>query len=365
MDFRYGAEHDDLRSMLSGLLRAQLTPARVRELAATEGYDRQLWNRLGAELGVLGLHVPESDGGAGGTLVDSAIVFEECGRTLAPVPLATNTFAIEAVRQAADPDQRDRLLKGLTSGATIGAFAACGPDAADPASATVRVEHRGTDHTLTGNCGPVLHGGVAEVFIVPAVRGGAVALYVVDAAAPGVRVHAETSFDPTRPVAAVALTDAPAELLTAGQIDSIDRVLDVARVLLAAEMLGGAQACLSMTLDHVKTRKQFGRPIGSFQAVKHACAEMMIEIDATRAAVMFAASTATVADELRVSAPLVKAQAAETFTLCAGSAIQLHGGIGFTWEHDLHLYFRRAKTTEALFGSPATHRALLADRAGL
>lgn len=153
--------------------------------------------------------------------------------------------------------------------------------------------------------------------------------------------------------------------MTAGSPDEVERLLDVARLLLAAEMLGGAEACLALAVEYARTRRQFDRPIGSFQAVKHACAEMMIEIDATLAAVMFAAMSAANGDDLRITAPLVKAQAADTFVLCAGSAIQVHGGIAFTWEHDLHLYFRRAKTTEALFGSSAQNRALLADRAGL
>ncbi|CKR09225.1 Putative acyl-CoA dehydrogenase FadE18 [Mycobacterium tuberculosis] len=145
----------------------------------------------------------------------------------------------------------------------------------------------------------------------------------------------------------------------------MERVLDVARVLLAAEMLGGAEACLDLAVQYAGRRTQFDRPIGSFQVVKHACADMMIEIDATRATVMFAAMSAANGDELQTVAPLAKAQTAETFVLCAGSALQIHGAIAFTWEHDLHLYYRRAKTTEALFGSSARNRALLAERAGL
>ncbi len=199
----------------------------------------------------------------------------------------------------------------------------------------------------------------------PAVADGAVALHVVAADDPGVTVVSLPSFDITRPVARLELTQAPAEALTAGSADEIERVLDVARVLLAAEMLGGAEACLDMAVEYACTRRQFGRAIGSFQAVKHACAEMMIEIDATRAAVMYAAMSAANDDELQIAGPLAKAQAADTYTLCAGSAIQVHGGIAFTWEHDLHLYFRRATTTQALFGRSTHHRGLLADRAGL
>ncbi len=136
-------------------------------------------------------------------------------------------------------------------------------------------------------------------------------------------------------------------------------------MLLAAEMLGGAEACLDLAVEYAWNRRQFDRPIGSFQAVKHACADMMIEIDATRAAVMFAALSAADGRELHITAPLAKAQAADTFVLCAGSAIQIHGGIAFTWEHNMHLYFRRAKTTAVIFGSSTQHRALLADRAGI
>ena len=168
----------------------------------------------------------------------------------------------------------------------------------------------------------------------------------------------------TRPVARVTLAQAPAEPLD-GAPDQLERVLDTARVLLAAEMLGGAEACLLLSVDYSRSRRQLDRAIGMFQAVKHMCADMAIEIDATRVAVMFAAMSACDPAELAVAAPLVKAQAADTFTLCAGTATQVHGGIAFTWEHDLHLYFRRAKTTAALFGSSTEHRALLADRVGL
>jgi alkylation response protein AidB-like acyl-CoA dehydrogenase len=210
-----------------------------------------------------------------------------------------------------------------------------------------------------------LHGHVADQFVVPAAADGAVGFHVVAADAPGVTVERLPSFDITRPVAHLRLADAPAEALSAGSPADVNRVLDVARVLLAAEMLGGAEACLERTVEYARARRQFDRPIGSFQAVKHACAEMMIELDATRAAVMFAAMSVADRREFHIGAPLAKAQAADTYVMCAGSAIQLHGGIAFTWEHDLHLYFRRAKTTAALFGSSARHRALLADRAGL
>ncbi len=341
-------------------------PPRSRGYARPQEDDAALWQRLCTELELPGLHVSPEYGGAGATLVETAIVFSELGRALTPVPLAATTFAIEAVLRTGDKDQRTRLLKGLTSGEQVGALAVAGPRDCDPSAAAVRARRVGGGGTLlTGVCTPVLHGRVADLFIVPAVADGAVTLHVVEANDPGVTVVDLPSFDITRPVARLELAQASAEELTAGSADEIDRVLDVARVLLAAEMLGGAEQCLTMAVEYACTRRQFGRAIGSFQAVKHACAEMMIEIDATRAAVMYAAMSAHDEREIQITAPLAKAQAADTYVMCAGSAIQVHGGIAFTWEHDLHLYFRRATTTQALFGGSTHHRGLLADRAGL
>lgn len=363
MDFRYSTEQVDFRAALRGFLTETAPMARVREVAIAGGHDHRLWRRLCGELELPALHLQPEHGGVGGTLVEAAIAFEELGRALTPVPLAGSVFAIESVLRMGNAEQRQRLLPGLVSGERIGTFTAVGPDAADPTTATVRADRTGHGSVLHGECAPVIYGTVADVLVVPAETGDAVTPYVVAADAPGVTVEPLPSFDTTRPVARLTFTNTPAEALTGTQ--ELDRVLDTARVLLAAEMLGGAEACLETSVEYAGSRRQFDRSIGSFQAVKHACAEMMIEIDATRVAVMFAAMSATDPNQLAITAPLVKAQAADTFALCAGSAIQVHGGIAFTWEHDIHLYYRRAKTTEALFGSSTHHRALLADRAGL
>ena len=362
MEFCYTTEQDAFRAALSGFLCDAAPLAAVR---VAGGHDQQLWKRVCSELELPGLHVPTEYGGAGATLVETAIAFSELGRALTPVPLAASIFAIEAVLRTGEEEQRTRLLKGLLSGEQIGALAVAGPHDCDPSAASVTAHRHGGGTVLTGVCGPVLHGPVADLFIVPAVADGEVGFHVVAADDPGVTVVSLPSFDVTRPAARLELAQAPAEPLTRGTPDGIERVLDVARVLLAAEMLGGAEQCLTMAVEYACTRCQFGRPIGTFQAVKHACADMMIEIDATRAAVMYAAMSATNDHELRITGPLAKAQAADTYALCAGSAIQVHGGIAFTWEHDLHLYFRRATTTKALFGGSAYHRGLLADRAGL
>jgi alkylation response protein AidB-like acyl-CoA dehydrogenase len=351
MDFQYSTELLDFRDSVRSFLHAH-------------GGDEQLWQRLCGELELPGLSVPSRYGGVGATLVESAIVFEEFGRALTPVPLASHIFAVHAVLTMGSEEQRHRLLPGLLSGERIAAFAATGPKTADPSSATVAATRHDGRTLVDGVCGPVLHGYGAGLFVIPARAGDTVGLYVIGAEDPGVDVEQLPSFDITRPVARVTLRGAAAEPLDAAP-GGLDTVLDTARVLLAAEMLGGAEACLTRSVDYARSRTQFDRPIGTFQAVKHMCAEMAIEIDATRVAVMFASMIADDPDELAVAAPLVKAQAADTFTLCAGTAIQVHGGIAFTWEHDMHLYLRRAKTTEALFGSSVHHRALLADRVGL
>ncbi|PND59435.1 acyl-CoA dehydrogenase [Mycobacterium sp. ENV421] len=351
MDFQYSSEHEALRDS-------------TRDFLDVHGRDERGWHPVCTDLELPGLAVPAEYGGVGATLVESAIVFEEFGRALSPLPLASHVFAVHAVLRLGDDEQRHRLLPGLLSGARRAAFAATGPGAGDAAAATVWATQDDGRTVLDGGCGPVVQGHGADLLIVAAHTGDDAGLYVVDTATPGVDITQLPSFDASRPVARVTLRQAAAERLGAAP-DELDRVLDTARVLLAAEMLGGAEACLARSIEYACSRTQFDRPIGTFQAVKHMCAEMAIEIDATRVAVMFAAMSADDPAELAVAAPLVKAQAADTFTLCANTATQVHGGIAFTWEHDLHRYLRRAKTCDALFGSSSRHRALLADRVGL
>jgi alkylation response protein AidB-like acyl-CoA dehydrogenase len=222
-------------------------------------------------------------------------------------------------------------------------------------------------HALTGSLRHVLRAHVADLLIVPALGPDGPALFVAERTAPGVTVSGPgSSFDLTRPVCAVALDAVPALRLGDGPGPDLDGLLDVGRTLLAAEMAAAAQACLEAAVGYAKRRIQFNRAIGSFQAVKHGCAQLAVEIDAALAAADWAAMLAAAGDAgLRTAALIAKAQAASTFTACAGWNIQVHGGIGFTWEHDAHLYLRRAKADEALFGSTARHRALLADRAGI
>jgi alkylation response protein AidB-like acyl-CoA dehydrogenase len=366
VDFSYSVEQEEFRTSLRRFLTDHVPMNRVRQVAETAGHDAEAWHRLCTDFGLPGLHTPEEYGGAGFTLVETALVFEELGRALTPVPMAATTLAVEALLRAGTEQQRKEFLPGLLAGERIGALAVAGPYETASSSATVQASRLADGFALTGQRSHVLHGQFADLIVIPAVRDGRVGLYIVDTHVAGISVDCKPTMDPTRPIAAVRLQDAPAAFLGGGSAEQVDAIVDVARVLLAAEMVGGADACLQLAVGYAKERRQFNRQIGSFQAVKHRCADMAIELDAARAAVMFAAMTAaTGGQELPTAALLAKAQAADAFTLCAAAAIQIHGGIGFTWEHDAHLYYRRAKTAEALYGNSAQHRALLADRLSL
>jgi alkylation response protein AidB-like acyl-CoA dehydrogenase len=364
--FDYSAEQQDFAGSLRKLVadRAPLPAVRAQLGSA---HDPDLWRTVCEEMGLVTLAVPERYGGAGFSLEETAIAVAELGRGLAPAPLFEAVLAIEAILRAGTEAQRQELLPSLLSGDRIAVAAVSGPDDLGPGAGPVTASPAGTGHALTGSVRHVLRGHVADLLLVPAITGDGAGLFVVERTAPGVTVSDPGfSFDLTRPVCAVALDAVPALRLGDGSGPDLDGLLDVARALLAAEMTAAAEACLDAAVEYAKRRAQFNRAIGSFQAVKHGCAQLAVEIDAARAAADWAAMLAAAGDPgLRTAALIAKAQAADTFTACAGWNIQVHGGIGFTWEHDAHLYLRRAKADEALFGSSARHRELLADRAGI
>jgi alkylation response protein AidB-like acyl-CoA dehydrogenase len=364
MDFDYAPEQQEFRASLRKLVadRAPLPAVRAR---LGEAHDAELWRRLCAELAVPALAVPEQYGGAGYTLEETAIAIAELGRGLTPVPAFEVVLAVEAIRRLGTEKQRHELLPALMAGDRVAVLALAGPD--DLAGAGTTASGGPGAWTLTGTPPPVLRGHVADQLLVPAVATDGPALYLVDRAAPGVSVggHAR-SFDLTRPVSAVELASAPAVRLGAGLAGGDGGLLDVARTLLAAEMAAAAQACLEMAVGYAKDRVQFNRAIGSFQAIKHGCAELAVETDAAQTAADWAVMLAAAGDPgLGPAALIAKAQAADTFTACAGWNIQVHGGIGFTWEHDAHLYLRRAKSDQALLGDSTLSRALLADQVGI
>jgi hypothetical protein len=364
--FDYSAEQQDFAGSLRKLVadRAPLSAVRAR---LGDAHDPDLWRTVCAEMALLTLAVPERYGGAGFSLEETAIAVAELGRGLAPVPVFEAVLAIEAILRAGTEAQRQELLPGLLGGDRIAVAAVSGPDGLDPGAGPVTASPAGPGHSLTGSLPHVLRAHVADVLLIPALAPDGPGLFVAERTAAGVMVGGlGSSFDLTRPVCAVALDAVPAFRLGDGPGPDSGGLLDVGRTLLAAEMAAAAEACLEAAVEYAKQRVQFNRAIGSFQAVKHGCAQLAVEIDAARAAADWAAMLAAAGDPgLGTAAVIAKAQAADTFTACAGWNIQVHGGIGFTWEHDAHLYLRRAKADEALFGSTARHLALLADRAGI
>jgi alkylation response protein AidB-like acyl-CoA dehydrogenase len=289
------------------------------------------------------LTVPEEQGGAGASFVEVGIVLEELGRSLLPVP-----YLPTAVAAALLPAT---WLERIVAGAVVGLALPAGTGARLPDARAVNggLELHGTiDHVIGGES--------AELLVVAAVHEGALGLFVVDADATTIEPRA--TLDQTRRQASVTFNGERATLLDC----EVERALDLTRVALALESVGAAARCLEMTVDYLKERVQFGRALGTFQALRHRCADLAAELEAATSTAYYAAAAP---DELEVLGPLAGAVCAEAFLHVAAETIQLHGGIGFTWEHDAHLYFKRAKSTELLFGTPRELRRLAAARAGV
>ena len=363
-EFVFTEEQTQLRSAIRKFAADNFGEAGARAHMEREPrFDRAVWRRLGAELGVLGLTVPESDGGFGGTLVDQAIAVEELGAALATGPLfGTVYLSIPALVAASAGAAREELLGALVEGDRTAAFAV--PDrsgAFDPATVTVTAS--GTDR-LTGTIARVVDGDDADELLVAARGAGGVSLYAVDATGAGVSRTPLVTLDLTRPQADIDVQDAPARLL-AGP-DEADRVinhaLQVGSALLAVEQVGAAQHLLDLSVTYATSRLQFGRPIGSFQAVKHRLAEGMVDLEHARSAAYHAAwAIGDGSDDPVLAASIAQAVASAAFSRIAADTIQVHGGIGFTWEHQAHLYLKRATTDAALLGSAEAHRNRVAE----
>jgi len=347
------------------------TSAAVRRTVEDEaGYDSALWRTLAVEMGFAGIAVPSRYGGSGLGQVEQSILMMEMGRRLHPSPyLSSICMAAQAILAAGTEEQKARHLPSLASGGTIAALAHMGASGASGSSAVLSPGSDGFH--LSGTAGFVPFGHVADLFVVAAHGPGeGISLILVDRGMPGLVVERHASLDRTRPLSTLRFDDIAIEeallLDTPGvAAAALSRTLDLARVSVAAEQAGGAEAVLDMTVAYSKDRIQFGRPIGSFQALKHRMADMMVEVETAKTAAWYAASTADEGGDLAEAAAVAKAYCSDAYSSCAGHAIQLHGGIGFTWEHDAHLYFKRARATSALLGSPSELRESLACRLGL
>jgi acyl-CoA dehydrogenase len=358
------AEQEDLRATVRRLLADRSAPAAVREIMAGDrGDDPALWKSL-AELGVLGLVVPEELGGAGAGHVERAVVLEELGRALTPTPfLASAVLATDALLALDDDPTRTELLAALAAGEKVGTVAGV----LDAASGGIGAAQRDGGWQLDGVAAPVPAAAVADVVVVYAGTTDGPAWFVVDAGADGLEVTPLNGLDPTRRLARVNFTATPARPLpSADPAAALETVLDLAAVALAAEQVGGMGRALELTVDYAKVRVQFGRQIGSYQGVKHGLANIYSDWEHALSIVRWAA---WVADhdraELPVAAALAQSYLGPAYFQAATGMVQYHGGIGYTWEHDAHLYYKRAKSSQLLLGPTSAHRARLADRIGV
>ncbi|MER7462827.1 acyl-CoA dehydrogenase family protein [Streptomyces sp. NPDC097981] len=395
MDAAFTAEQDEMRRTLREILGKRCGPDEVKAAVRTAaGYDRALWQQLAQQLGLPGIAVAEEYGGVGCTPADLVLACEETGRALLPSPLlATAALTVPLITALGTAAQRSALLPPLAAGGLTAALAVPGPALSTALALTgdnapgewagggraggVQARAGGDGGwRLYGEAAQVLDGHSASLLLVAAHTGGfarsRILLFLVREDAPGLVRSRQATLDETRPQARVQLRDTPAELLgtgagagTAGDTPGDARVLAAlaatgrtAAAVLAAEAVGAAGQALARTVEYVRGREQFGRPVGSFQAVKHRLADLYVQVQAARSAAYYAAWDPQ-------QGGLALAQALEALRTTAGEAIQLHGGIGFTWEHDAHLYFKRAAADELLFGPVHRLRAHAAHRAGL
>jgi alkylation response protein AidB-like acyl-CoA dehydrogenase len=372
MEIAFTHEHEELRQTVRRFLERESTEATVRQLMETEkGYDPRTWERLGSELSLIGLAIPEKSGGAALGAVELAIVLDEMGRVLFCGPyFASAVLAAASLMHAGDDAAKARLLPRLASGKSIGTLALAEHNGRwDLGSIAMKSKQDGNTWRLEGEKDYVIDGQAADVILVAARAGDSLALFEVEGTASGLRREALPTLDLTRKLAKVTLAGTPA-LKVSGDGDvsrGLQHVLAFAATMLAAEQAGGAQRCLEMSTEYAKTRLQFGRPIGSFQAIKHKCADMLVETEFARSAAYNAAFAATSADqkEFIEAAHAAKAYCSEAYFHAAAENIQIHGGMGFTWEHPAHLYFKRARSSSILFGDPLEHRQKLASELGL
>ncbi|PYV05659.1 MAG: acyl-CoA dehydrogenase [Acidobacteria bacterium] len=376
MQFAFTDEQEQFRAAIRRFLQEKSPPTEVRRLMDTAtGYDPEIWRQLSEQLALPGIHIPEQYGGAGFGMVELCIVTEEMGRALLCAPyFSTAVLATNAILNAGTEAQKSSLLPDLASGVRLAALAVTEPNGQwDPQAIELVATPVAEDFLLEGAKSYVVDGHVADLLVVagraPGTAGGeGLALFTVRADASGVDRRLLESMDATRKIARIEFHGAQAQLL--GDVNDgakpLVRTLDQAAIALANEMVGGAQAVFDAAVNYAKLRVQFGRTIGSFQAIKHKCADMLLEMELAKSAAYYAAQAAAADDpEWPALACLAKAAASEMYLHIAAECIQIHGGIGFTWDHDTHLWFKRAKSSQVFLGQPYYHRELLLQRWGV
>jgi len=374
MDFSLTSDQAMIRDTAQQFLEQCSGSEAVRRAMASEsGFEPGLWDQVGQELGWCGLHVPEAFGGVGLSQIELALLLEQMGYRLACLPyFSTTALAINALLYAANEDAQQQFLPRLAAGELRATLAWSGLNGVGNKPGTMLARRQGGGYVLDGGVPYVLDGASADLLLVPARlddKDDTVCLFAVQADAAGLLRRALNTLDQTRRYADVHFN--AVQLPASARIDDpggvapgLLKVRELARIALAADQLGGAQRCLDLSVAYTQERVQFGRTISSFQAVKHRCAEMMVRVEAARSAVYGAACVAASEPDgqvLAMEAAAAKSIAGDTYFYCAQEAIQLHGGVGFTWEYDPHLYFKRAQASGVWLGRSDE---LLADLAG-
>jgi alkylation response protein AidB-like acyl-CoA dehydrogenase len=362
MYFDLTDEQQAIKATARDFLAARYKSARIRELAESEnGFEQSDWEEM-AELGWPGLALPEQWGGQGLGIVELGVLFEEMGYALAPSPLFSNTIAGLALALCGSDDQRERFLRPLATGQLRGTPALWDADSpVTPGGFTMEAVEDGDGIVLDGEKVLVMDAATADFFLVATSDGRR---HLVEREAAGVTVTPETSIDLTRRLSSVRLEGVKVDAASSLPGDGADYYSVFFRlcVALAAESTGIAQRTMEMAIEYAKDRQQFGRPIGAYQAVSHRCAQMLLETENARSAVYGAAWAADAEPEsLPLAASMAKAYASDAGWRVPDASIQVHGGIGFTWEHDLHFFLKRGKANAAMFGDAKWHRDRVAD----
>jgi len=371
MNFGFTEEQEELRRLVRRFLEDKSPETEVRRLmATTEGYDPAVWRQMADQLALQAMTIPEAYGGAGFGYVELLVVLEEMGAALLCAPyFSTVALGANALLTSGDEVASKQWLPTIASGETIATLAITEDSGRwDVEAITTKAKKQDGAWTLDGHKSFVLDGHTAGLVLVAARTEAGLSLFAVEGDAAGLTRTPLATMDQTRKQARLEFAGTPATLVgrDGEAAGGLEKTLQLAAVALAAEQVGGAQRVLDNAVEYAKNRMQFGRPIGSFQAIKHKCADMLLEVESAKSAAYYGAwAAATDDEELALAASLAKSYCSEAYFHCAAENIQIHGGIGFTWEHHAHLYFKRAKSSELLLGDPAYHRELLAQRLGI
>jgi alkylation response protein AidB-like acyl-CoA dehydrogenase len=363
--FAFSDDHDEFRAHVRRFMESRSSSGALRRLISAEaGHDPAVWRQMAEQLGLQGLVIPARYGGSGYSFVELSIALEEMGRVLLYAPFLPTLIATVALLSSQDSAACDEYLPQIAAGDLTATLALTGDTGDWDAVGDVVASSTPSGWSVEGHKSFVLDGQTAGLIIVAAATSSGHALFAVSGDADGLDRTPLPTLDLTRPQARLQFASTPARRLGSAESTALAlaRTLDLAAIALASEQVGGAQRALDMSVAYAKDRVQFGRPIGAFQAIKHTCAEMLVDVELARSLAYGAAWLADDDAERPLVAPLAKAQCSEAFVAVATKAIQIHGGTGFTWEHDAHLYLRRAKSSEQYLGDPTYHRERYASR---